>query len=446
MQTELSKRMKEEVWKISLVDTHEHFLLEQERLETKLDLFYLFPHYTSSDLVSSGMSLDTLDEIRISDFSLEEKWKKFKPYWERIKNTAYSKALLIAVRDLFEIEDINDDTYRELSEKIAGSNRKGWYKYVLKEKANIGVSIVDFLRRGMLKEEASGIEREVAGERFQADKEIPSMDEDFLVFVSRFDEFITIRTLDEIRRVEKEYDIAVHCLDDLLKVLDFVFEKRVKEGIVGIKTGLAYVRTLKYEKAPKYEAEVLFNRIFEHLGEGLSWEEAKPLQDFMMHRVIQRAISYNLPIQVHTGLQEGNGNIITNSHPAHLINLFVEYDKAIFDIFHAGYPYTAELTAIAKAFPNVYVDMCWLHIISPFVARRVLEEWIEMIPSNKIFGFGGDYIIVEGAYAHSCMARDNVVRVLTKKVEEGYFKEAEAVELARRILRDNAYEVFNLGR
>lgn len=444
---ELFKRMKEETQKISLVDTHEHFLSEEERLNTKLNLFYFFPHYVSSDLVSSGMSPETLDEIRTSGYSLEDKWKKFKPYWGRIKNTAYSKALLIAIRDLFEIEDINQNTYEELSEKILASNKKGWYKYVLKEKANIDISIVDSSETGIpkLKKEAPRIERRVQEVRFQADKKVPLMDEDFFVPVARFDEFISIRSLDEIRKLEKEYNLAVHCLDDLLKALDYAFEKRIKEGIVGVKTALAYVRTLKYEKVTKYEVEILFNRIFQDLGEGLSWTEAKSLQDFMMHQVIQRAISYNLPIQIHTGLQEGNGNIITNSNPAHLINLFVEYDKAIFDVFHAGYPYTGELTSIAKNFPNVYVDMCWLHIISPSVARRILEEWIETIPSNKIFAFGGDYIIVEGAYAHSRIARDNVARVLTKKVEEGYFKEEEALELAYKILRENAYKVFRLG-
>lgn len=445
MQTKLFKRISKEVQKIPLVDTHEHFLLEEERLNTTLDLFYLFPHYTSSDLISSGMSPETLDEIRISDFSLEEKWQKFKLYWERIKNTAYSKALLIAVRDLFEIEDINENTYRELSEKISASNKKGWYRYVLRERANIDVSVVDFLGREILKSEAPRIGGRVENVRFQADKKVPLMDKDLFVPVARFDEFISIRNLDEIRRIEEEYDIAVHSLDDLFKALDYAFEKRIREGIVGIKTGLAYVRILKYEKTPKYEAETLFNRIFQHLGEGLSWKEAKPLEDFIMHQVIRRAIGHNLPIQIHTGLQEGNGNMITNSNPTHLINLFVEYDKAIFDIFHAGYPYTGELTAIAKNFSNVYVDMCWLHIISPSVARRLLEEWIEIIPLNKIFAFGGDYKIVEGAYAHSRIARDNVARVLAKMVKEEYFDEEEALELAHKILRDNSYEVFKLG-
>ena len=36
-----------------------------------------------------------------------------------------------------------------------------------------------------------------------------------------------------------------------------------------------------------------------------------------------------------------------------------------FDIFHIGYPYQQTLSALAKNFANVYIDMCWAHIISP---------------------------------------------------------------------------------
>jgi len=40
-----------------------------------------------------------------------------------------------------------------------------------------------------------------------------------------------------------------------------------------------------------------------------------------------------------------------------------------FVIFHGGYPYGQELSTMAKNFPGVYIDMCWLAIISPQVVR-----------------------------------------------------------------------------
>ena len=50
------------------------------------------------------------------------------PYWRNVRNTAYSRALLRSVRDLYGVQDISEKTYRELSRKIQAANRPGWYK------------------------------------------------------------------------------------------------------------------------------------------------------------------------------------------------------------------------------------------------------------------------------------------------------------------------------
>ncbi len=102
------------------------------------------------------------------------------------------------------------------------------------------------------------------------------------------------------------------------------------------------------------------------------------------------------------------------------------------------------MLALAKNFPNAYLDLCWLHIISPTAAVRMLHEAIETVPANKIFAFGGDFIIPEGAYGHSVLARQVVTRVLTEKVEDSYLSEAEAMHLARRILRENPAALYRL--
>lgn len=419
------QRLKNVVDEIWLVDTHEHLMMEVARLETKIDLFYLFPHYASSDLVSSGMSPEDLEYIRNPENPLKERWNKFKPYWEKTRNTAYSKCLIIAVKDLFGIDDINENTYEEINKKIIESNKKGWYEYVLKEKAKIDVSILDVLDRY-----SKGVEY-ITGEYF--------------VRVKRFDNFIRInpKNLSSIKDYTKT---SISKLDDLILALDIAFKKAIEEEkIIGVKSGLAYSRILRYDDVPKVEAEKVFNKIF-LLKEKVSDEETKKLEDFMMHQVIQHAIKYNLPIQIHTGLQEGNGNIITNSNPTHLVNLFMKYKEAKFDIFHGSYPYMGELATLAKNFPNVYLDMCWMHIISPSASKRWLDEWLETVPSNKILAYGGDFIIVEGAYGHAKMARENVTEVLARKVNEGYFSEEEAVKIAKRILRDNALELFGLKK
>lgn len=429
--SELSERLGAYIGGLPLVDTHEHIWPEEERNATAVDLFSWFPHYASSDLVSAGMPIPVLEQIRDPQLPLEERWEKFRPYWEATRNTAYCRALLIAARDLHDVPDLNATTWRDLSDKIAASRKPGWYRYVMRERANIEVSLND------------------------TDYITPNRsDYELFAPVYRVDDFIAARSRADLRRIERELNVSIHSLNDLVEALAIGLERAIAKGYVAVKNALAYRRTLRYEKPTHHEAEAVFNRMPNYLDElrerwypgmGLSWQEAKPLQDYLMHQVIRLAIEHGLPVQIHTGLQEGTGNLIVHSNPTLLANLFFEYPEARFDLFHGGYPYISEMATLGKNFPNVYVDLCWIGVVSPSVFRRAMHELIETVPGNKIMAFGGDYRIVEGAYAHSVMVREAMTRVLTEKVEEGYLEEEEALALARKTLHDNAYSLFRLG-
>ena len=359
-----------------------------------------------------------LVEPEPEDMSLEERWEAFEPYWEATRNTAFARHVLIAVRDLFGFDDLNRNTYSQVSKAITDSRRPGWYHHIMKENANIGISIIDL--------------------------GTTNVDRKLFVPVMELDNFAATHSRRELVSLEEETDIAIHSLDDLVKAMHTALEKYLQNGAIGIKSELAYFRTLRFDKVTRQEAETVFNRIASHLGEGPSWSEAKPLQDYMVHQIIRAAIDAGLPMQIHTGYHFGNENIITNSNPTDLINLFIEYREARFVLFHGGYPYVHQWTLLSKTFPNVYADLCWLHVISPEIYRRLLGEVIETVPSNKIMAFGGDTRTVEMAYAHSRMARQVLARVLSEKVAEGYLKEAEAVVLARKMLRDNVAALFKL--
>lgn len=415
---------------LALVDTHEHILPESERNAAPQDFFSWFSHYASSDLVSAGMPIPVLDKVRDPNLPLEQRWALFFPYWQAARNTAYCKALLLAARELHGVEDVNPDTYRDLSARIEATRRPGWYREVLRERAGIAVSINDT--------------DYISNDRGDPDLFAPTR---------RMDDFIALRSRAELREVERRYNLSLHSLDDLVHAIGVAVERAKAAGYVAVKSALAYRRAIGYAKVTRHEAEMVFNRIPNYLDElrerqypgmGLSWQEAKPLQDFLMHQVIRRAIDHNLPVQLHTGLQEGTGNIVGHAAPGLLANLFFEYPEAKFDLFHAGYPYTSEMATLGKNFPNVWVDMCWVVVISPAVARRVLHEFIETVPGNKIMAFGGDYRFVEGAYAHARLARRVVSQVLAEKVSEGYLDEDEALALGKRMLHDNAWELFRL--
>ncbi|HOD03143.1 MAG TPA: hypothetical protein PKN28_07435, partial [Clostridiales bacterium] len=71
-----------------------------------------------------------------------------------------------------------------------------------------------------------------------------------------------------------------------------------------------------------------------------------------------------------------------------------------------------------------------------------LDEMIEMLPDNKIFGFGGDYYVVEKVFGHLIMARETISRVLAKKVREKILTQERALEIGRKMLYDNPKEFY----
>ena len=88
--TELYKRIRAEIEGIPLIDTHEHLISEEVRLSQKVDLFYWFSHYASSDLMSAGMSQQTLERLRDPDRPLDERWAEFAPFWKHVRTTLAS--------------------------------------------------------------------------------------------------------------------------------------------------------------------------------------------------------------------------------------------------------------------------------------------------------------------------------------------------------------------
>jgi hypothetical protein len=420
--TELRTRIAEHVESITLVNTHDHLTREDYRAADPVDLLSLwFLHYASCDLVSAGMSPQQLAEIRDIKRPLDRRWKTFEPFWDRIRNTAYAKALLLAARDLYGVEDINRRTYRALSEQIAAANRKGRYAEVYR-RAGIEVAIWDVL-----------------------DPRPENVDTTIFAPTIRPDGFIGARSGGEVAQLARLAGVDIHNFDDFVRALDTYIDAHAPT-IYAIKIGVAYWRPLRFERAARGEAESVFERMMADLSQGISMAEARPLQDFVMHHIVRRSIDHGLPIQVHTGIQEGNGNLITNSDSTLMSNLFLEYPQARFDLFHGSYPYWRELGLLAKVFPNVFADLCWVPTISPGLLRTALEEWIELVPSNKVSAFGADYLFVDGSYAASRMARRAVTDALCNKIEEGYLDEEEAAKLATGYLRENAWALFGLDR
>src|SRR4030095_6583350 len=82
-----------------------------------------------------------------------------------------------------------------------------------------------------------------------------------------------------------------------------------------------------------------------------------------------------------------------------------------------------------------------LPTISYTMARRAYQEWLEVVPSNRIM-WGADANHAEGIYAATEVTRRCVAEALAEKVERGELREDQAVIISKQILRENALELF----
>jgi hypothetical protein len=410
------KELMELIEKLPVVDTHEHLIPESMRIAGNFDFFTVtMNHYASSDLISAGMTQGQMDLLK-GETPFEVKNAMFAPYWAKTSNTTYCRALSIAAKDLYEIDVIDGSTLPELNRRMVALNKPGLYKKILEEKCNIKYCLWD---------------------QFWLDTPEKS---DFFKLSLRLDDIVFVNSREDIHKLEEQYNIEIKTPEALEEILEISITRHKSSGLTAIKTALAYQRTLEFQKVSRAEAvlsmdRILLNRYSEH--------DAKVVQDYTMYSLAQKCFWHNLTVQVHTGLQEGNGNDIRNANPVLLSELVQNNPGTRFDIFHGGYPYGSELAVMAKMFPNVYADMAWLHVISPESARRYLSEWLDTVPVKKILGFGGDYVFVEGVYAHLKIAKQNIGRVLAEKVTDGVFTMADAKRYAGMLLYDNADKLFS---
>jgi hypothetical protein len=404
---------------LEIIDTHEHLPNESERLKQQVDFSTLFSQYCQSDLFASGMDLNRFFSPEVD---VEEKWNVFQPHYERIKNGSYARAARLAMERFYGLNDLRsvNDAY-VITERIRDGNKPGLYKRVLKDACRLRTAL-NF--GGM------------------------SVDREYFTPVEYMTHYTDVSSQDALESFAGELGVVPRTLSEYVDSLGEMLYRKKEQGLRGIKFQYAYMRDLAFESVTTADAERVFNRIFEESqgwrAQVLGYEERRPLQNYLVHRFVELAGKFDLTVVFHTGIQAGFRNKPDNARPERLWNLVNRYTNTRFVLLHSGIPWVEEAAMLAKYFANVYLDMAWMHIISPQISVRALSEWVDLVPRNKILGFGGDYHIVEKVYGHLTMAKENIAKVLAGKVEERIMTDEEARAWAKALLHDNPAEVYHL--
>ena len=173
--------------------------------------------------------------------------------------------------------------------------------------------------------------------------------------------------------------------------------------------------------------------------------EAKDAEDHVYRHFFKKAGEWSIPVEIHTGFGWWIGKRplrLSEADPDNLLTILedAEMESTKFILFHGGYPFLSKTAYLATSFSNVYLDFTCLCQESWSMLKAALHEWIDVVPMDRIVtGSDGTY---EWLYFAAKFNRECLARVLAEKAVREFMDVDLALEVGRRILRENALAIF----
>jgi len=235
----------------------------------------------------------------------------------------------------------------------------------------------------------------------------------------------------------------------LAKVVTATLEAEKRDGAIAVKFEAAYLRKLDFEEADIVSARRVYTR-YVRGGEPPA-ADYKTLQDFLFRYIAHESGRLGLAVHIHAIDGAGAFYKQSGSNPLLLESVFNDQSlrKTNFVIIHGGYPFTKETAAMISK-PNVYADFsAQTFLIYPRELSEVLRNWLEAYPDKILFGtdafsFGPEVDWPEVAWLSNTSARQALALALTGMMNDREITRAQAVDLARMVLRDNAVKLYKL--
>ena len=415
----MREKLLEHITGLPVIDTHEHMAMESEFLAGTYDFTHLMS-YVGLDLGLAGFPAGPWGAAQGAvreGGSVEEKWRRISPYWPFVRTGAYGRSYRRMLRRFFDVDDLDDRTVHEVGDRISEYQYEGVYDEYLHDRYGIRVML-------------------------EVHNHTPISEPQHFAPIYCFDGLAGAFSGDSARGALDE-DLPGDFGDFREMVRDHL-DTAAANGIVGLKIGgTARRRPLDFVPHPGEEVQASYTFLRE--GADGDWENeeirarVKPFQDATHWIVFEKAGELGLPVQIHSGLEFMQP---WDGRPGCLIPSLIRFPETKFALFHGSYPYMDELTGLAKSFHNLYLDLAWFHLLSRHQARMWLTQWLDVLPHNKIFAFGGDVFLFFGICAHLEIARENVADVLAGRVAEGLCDMDEAERTAKLLFHDNAWNTF----
>jgi predicted TIM-barrel fold metal-dependent hydrolase len=405
-----------------LCDTHEHLRSPEDWTERGPDVLSdLFGNYVTADLVTAGASWKDVERLTdSSDPDLEGRFEATRSAWEATRFTGYGEAARILAREVYGLEEVTMEGILAAQNKLDACRTPEGRLRLLRESANLDHVQID---------------------NFCWPCEPESVGTDFFLYDLSWLGFCN----GEIHPNDLLRETGVEATDlETLRAGQEALFARYGPYAIAVKSQHAYNRTLDWRERTDADAAQAL-AVLRERGEAAPSEARLCLGDWSMARGVEQAIEHRLPFKIHTGYYAGNWGMATDRiRTGQMFRLFQRYPEARFVLMHIAYPYDDELMAMAKHFPNVWVDLCWAWSINPYASADFVRGFLHSVPINKLFAFGGDTMWPTSSLAYAHQARKGLTRALEAEIEAGDLSVKEAMAVADRIMRDNAYACFDV--
>ncbi len=411
------------IQKTLLCDTHEHLKSEEEYVDRGPDILQsLFANYVAADLIVAGATQPAVALlVNGSDPDLRARFAGVHKAWQAVRHTGYGEAVQLIARELYDIEEITPAALEAAQPRHERLRQPGQRLSLLRERAKLDhVQVDDFC--WPCRPDASG--------------------PDFFFYDLSWWSFCN--GTPDLEALAQETGIQVGDLSGLRRAMEALFEKYAQVA-VAIKAQHAYQRTLYWQQRTDQEAAQALTAYLS-APQAVSEADRLCLGDWCWAKGVELGIEHDLPFKIHTGYYAGHSRMpVDLIRAGHLCGLLARYPEARFVLMHTAYPYSAELIALAKHYPNVYVDLCWTWSIDPYSTCDFIRRCLHTVPSNKVFVFGGDTGWPGAVVAYAHQARRWFTRALQAEVDEALLSEAEAMALATRLMCENQCACFRIA-
>jgi glucuronate isomerase len=423
MQT-LVEELYEQIHTIAAIDIHSHVRQREPSAASLREL--LSYHYYTELAFSSGLPKEKM----AANLSDDEMIPALVEAMGRFDNTVQYGWMLELARKLFDFPDrkLTLDNWQRLNDAAAKKlGADGW--------------TAEVLRRG-------NIEKVFLTNSF--DENLDGFDRSTLIPCLRCDDLVFSIADPAVRdRLAKKTGVTVTDVASLRKAVAAVFDYFVSHD----------ARSAAISLTPEFvcipvtdaDAESLLAKALK--GDELTDSETAQLRSFVLYTLVAACREQKLPMQLMIGavrdayahgVYQGTDVVANTGSLGQYTDLFNRFHDVTFAVSTLSPTMAHELVTYTWIFQNVRASGHWWYTNIPGYIEPDLRSRIEALPRTKLLGYYSDAYYIEFTLPKFNMYRGCLSRVLAEQITMKRLTNAEALAIARCLLRDNAMEIFSL--